>query len=263
MGDNISQLEIDTAQSGDTLSARASSGEVTFSESWWNEIFEKAGAHSKQVVRENAELRKQVVDISLILAKKELAITSLQQEMEEMRRQLTDLCTGTADKSANRTPPTEDTLDAEPMEIYRKHFNGDATTAWVRDLWVFAVELMREFASDGAPKQKAWHTLAPVYAFYKVISDKTADRRFVGTMAEFADCWNQNVVKRLPVAVRTRYTCLAQTLRAGVARSPWRDTTPDQWRRLSLECEMRDGQYAMAATVKGRYDRFEVDHKQP
>ncbi len=261
MGDNISQLEIDAAQSGDNLSARASSGEVTFSESWWNEIFEKTGAHSKQVIRENAELRKQIVDISLILAKKELAISSLKQEMEETRRQISGLSAATADSGEDRTPATDDTLDAEPMEIYRKHFNGDVTTAWVRDLWLFAVELMREFASGVAPKQKAWHTLAPAYAFYKVISDKTACHRFVGTMAEFADCWNQNVVKRLPLAVRTRYTCLAQTLRAGVARSPWRDTAPEQWRRLSAECEMRDGQYAVAATIKGRYDRFEVEHK--
>ncbi len=266
MGEDIPQLNLGGTLPDGNAGGAASSGVVAIPESLWFELL-KAGSPSVQkVLDENLALKKQLGDASLINMRKDLRIAELEAQIDGLQRQLAPQGQDTGEASATPPPsatasPAGESDGEEPMEIYRAHFSGEVTTGWVRSVWRFALGLFREFGGEDKTARTVYRSMSPVCALYLVLADKTHAHRFKGSAKDFAISWNENVARRLDKRQSGRYTCNPDSLNAALRRHPWKGTSPDQWRRLSTEAETRDGHYAMAAMIKGRFDRFLVGMK--
>lgn len=112
-------------------------------------------------------------------------------------------------------------------------------------------------------KQNAIDYLFPntsaIVPIYIVLTDsqnvKGTKYQYMGTLQDFCDAWNANVVQRISDEERKQQLfCKFGSLKATLYKAPWKNTSPGSWRRSANEGHRSKKILYRAANIKERLE---------
>lgn len=138
------------------------------------------------------------------------------------------------------------------------NYGGNPSHLTVKIFWDGMRSLTNEITQSGEFLIKSQSDVAPVFIILtKSNKFRNSTWHWCGTLKDFCDSWNVNVIPRIDDNERAqKLICNPNTLSKVLNRTPWKNTEISKWKDAASEQPRYKKDFECALNIKDRFERL-------